>query len=332
MKSRSRSRARSSGISRAQPPPLPRARPSCRRSRPRTAASGCRRGRSRRSCRRCVSVRRGPPAEQALRARACRRASSPRRTRAGSPRAAAPGSTRRCSRRWWRRCRAAGWSRRSLICTVFSSRMRLPASQDSTMFCAIWSWARPRGRAGRRARPWKETAGRGRRAAPELARGQVEDLPSRSCSRNMRRRSSERRRSAPPSVHRRGVVQRTERTISSTSSVSRPRSAASAVGDEQRRLVVGDRPERQWRPPSRCVRVDPAARPGARDVGSSTSRPRLAGSGTGSRRRRSCPAARAWRAREVDDPSRRAAQRGHAVLGGRPQPSGTSSVNHPWDR
>src|SRR5688572_6838630 len=82
-----------------------------------------------------------------------------------------------------------GIVRRSLIWTVFSSRMRLPASQDSTTFCAIWSCGPAAGPSGLAAPwPWK-TTDVSRSGAPfqNLRAGRSKIFCSRSCSRNMRR-------------------------------------------------------------------------------------------------------------------------------------------------
>ena len=173
-------------------------------------------------------------------------------------RAAAPGSIRRCSRRWWRRCRAAGCVRRSLTWTVFSSRMRLPASQASTMFCAIWSCgpaAGPTGLAARR--PWKQTeVSRSGEPCQNLRAGRSKTFASPlELAEHPAQQAGERRGDRAPPSQPKGPVRLAvsvpapsgtaapSAPISSTSSASSPAlRGVAGVRDEQRGLVVGDRP------------------------------------------------------------------------------------------
>src|SRR5262245_6374345 len=83
-----------------------------------------------------------------------------------------------------------GMVSRSFTWTVFSSRIRLPASHDRTTFWAIWSWgpaAGPTGLAARR--PWNSTeVSRAGSPCQNLRRGRSKTFPSRSYSRSIRRR------------------------------------------------------------------------------------------------------------------------------------------------
>src|SRR5262245_61131010 len=83
-----------------------------------------------------------------------------------------------------------GMVRRSLIWTVFSSRMRDPASQERTMFCAIWSCGPAAGPTGFDARrPWNVTdVSRSAEPFQNFRAGRSKIFSSRSSSRSMRRR------------------------------------------------------------------------------------------------------------------------------------------------
>src|SRR5258708_28965418 len=83
-----------------------------------------------------------------------------------------------------------GMVKRSLIWTVLSSRMRLPASQERTMFWAICPWGPAAGPTGLAARcPWRRTeVSRSGEPCQNFRAGRSKTLPSPSTSWNRRRK------------------------------------------------------------------------------------------------------------------------------------------------
>src|SRR6186997_1611741 len=132
---------------------------------------------------------------------------------------------------------------RSLIWIVFSSRMRLPASHDSTMFCAIWSW----GPTGLLAfAPWNRTeVSSSGEPCQNLRAGKSNTFASRSNSRNIRRtrlpKGAGISSAMRASVYRGGVEQshRVHEAVHRVVFLARVLRAA-RVGDQERGLVVGD--------------------------------------------------------------------------------------------
>ena len=201
-----------------------------------------------------------------------------------------------------------GSTSRSLIWTVLSSRIRLPASQDRTMFCAIWSCGPAAGPSG----DWRR-GGRGsgtevsRSAAPcpELPRRQVEDLllPLVLAQHPPQQRAEGRAdqlrhgpgRTAFSARARSGTGAPSGRSLPPrpTRDPARPGRTRSEISSAVSSSVMDQNVQRARLRLAR-VGVDPAAE-AARERDRPTPRPRgrgCLGSGPGSRRPRSCPGAR----------------------------------------
>src|SRR5687768_7910979 len=140
-----------------------------------------------------------------------------------------------------------GMVSRSLIWTVFSSRMRLPASQASRTFWAIWSSGPAAGPTGlEAARPWKRTD-RSRSGEPRqnfrAGRSNILASPRDSAKTRRRRLGNGAGISSAkaPSVDRRRVVQPYgAHHVVHVHDLAPALRRVARVGDEQRGLVVGD--------------------------------------------------------------------------------------------